>query len=131
MNEAGYKRWTETVWWSEGYEQLWLRQHLPEVQGRRRISGENTPDTDYPRNESEALDASSSRNPVTIKTPASAAQDTVVYLTADSEQELVELKPEETYIIGGICDHNRYKVHFNNHFPTKAHTKQRVLRTSV
>nr|GAT51567.1 predicted protein [Mycena chlorophos] len=34
---------------------------------------------------------------------------TVVYLTADSEEELSELKPEETYIIGGICDHNRLK----------------------
>jgi tRNA (guanine9-N1)-methyltransferase len=33
-----------------------------------------------------------------------------VYLTADSEQELTELKENETYIIGGICDHNRYKV---------------------
>ncbi|KAI5833804.1 hypothetical protein K523DRAFT_397280 [Schizophyllum commune Tattone D] len=33
----------------------------------------------------------------------------VVYLTADSEVELSELKEDETYIIGGICDHNRYK----------------------
>lgn len=107
MNDAGYKRWTETVWWSDGYEQLWLRQHLPEVQGRR-ISEENGLDTN-PTNKSEAADASSFRKPVTIKTPASAAQDAVVYLTADSEHELVELKPEETYIIGGICDHNRYK----------------------
>ena len=35
---------------------------------------------------------------------------TVVYLTADSSDELTELKEGETYIIGGICDHNRYKV---------------------
>lgn len=35
---------------------------------------------------------------------------TVVYLTADTQDELVDLRPEETYIIGGICDHNRYKV---------------------
>ena len=34
----------------------------------------------------------------------------IVYLTADSEQELTELKKHETYIIGGICDHNRHKV---------------------
>ena len=38
------------------------------------------------------------------------ARNSVVYLTADTEDELTELKPEETYIIGGICDHNRYKV---------------------
>jgi tRNA (guanine9-N1)-methyltransferase len=37
--------------------------------------------------------------------------DTVVYLTADSEEELSEIKPEETYIIGGISDlSDRYKV---------------------
>jgi hypothetical protein len=34
----------------------------------------------------------------------------VVYLTADSEEELMELKEGEIYVIGGICDHNRYKV---------------------
>lgn len=33
----------------------------------------------------------------------------VVYLTADSEEELMELKEGEIYVIGGICDHNRYK----------------------
>ncbi|THV08197.1 hypothetical protein K435DRAFT_771760 [Dendrothele bispora CBS 962.96] len=34
---------------------------------------------------------------------------TVVYLTADSEEEIEELESDEIYIIGGICDHNRYK----------------------
>jgi len=33
----------------------------------------------------------------------------VVYLTADAEDELSELKDDEVYIVGGICDHNRYK----------------------
>ncbi|KAJ7098704.1 guanine-1-methyltransferase-domain-containing protein [Mycena belliarum] len=36
-------------------------------------------------------------------------KQTVVYLTADSDEELTELKPDETYVIGGICDHNRLK----------------------
>jgi tRNA (guanine9-N1)-methyltransferase len=37
-------------------------------------------------------------------------RENTVYLTADSKDELVELSEDETYIIGGICDHNRYKV---------------------
>ncbi|KAF8530904.1 guanine-1-methyltransferase-domain-containing protein [Gautieria morchelliformis] len=41
----------------------------------------------------------------------SATQETVVYLTGDADEELHELKEGETYIIGGICDHNRYKAH--------------------
>lgn len=42
-------------------------------------------------------------------TPA-CTQESVVYLTGDAEDELEELKEGETYIIGGICDHNRYKA---------------------
>ena len=38
----------------------------------------------------------------------------IVYLTADSLDELLELNEGETYIIGGICDHNRYKVSTQN-----------------
>jgi tRNA (guanine9-N1)-methyltransferase len=34
----------------------------------------------------------------------------IVYLTADSTEELEELLPDETYIIGAIVDRNRYKV---------------------
>ncbi|KAJ7771104.1 guanine-1-methyltransferase-domain-containing protein [Mycena maculata] len=65
MSDAGYTRWVNAEWWTEGYERLWA---------------------DDP-----------------------AIKQTVVYLTADSDDELTELRPDETYVIGGICDHNRLK----------------------
>lgn len=46
------------------------------------------------------------------KGPQTAPRENVVYLTADASDELTELKEDETYIIGGIVDHNRYKVRF-------------------
>ena len=96
MNNAAYKRWTEAEWWTEGYEHLWTLSERP-VEGQ-------APDMV----ESEVLGSTSSLSNTRVQ--AKSSQDTVIYLTADSEEELLELKPEETYIIGGICDHNRYKV---------------------
>lgn len=46
-----------------------------------------------------------------------ARRTSVVYLTADSEEELIELKEGEIYVIGGICDHNRYKVCIYSRYP--------------
>ncbi|KAF5363931.1 hypothetical protein D9756_000279 [Leucocoprinus leucothites] len=80
LNDAGYKRWTKTEWWTEGYERLWEAK------------------SDTPQTEGEVS-----------KMPIICAKETIVYLTADSNEELSELKPDETYIIGGIVDHNRYK----------------------
>ena len=37
------------------------------------------------------------------------SKDKIVYLTADSENEVNELKGSEVYIIGGIVDRNRFK----------------------
>lgn len=37
-------------------------------------------------------------------------KENVVYLTADSTEELEELSEGKSYVIGGIVDHNRYKV---------------------
>ncbi|KAG8723102.1 tRNA (guanine(9)-N(1))-methyltransferase [Ceratobasidium sp. 428] len=43
------------------------------------------------------------------QTRASCRRESVVYLTADAEDELLELQEGETYVIGGIVDRNRYK----------------------
>ena len=105
MNDAGYRRWAGTEWWSESYERLW----------------QESKDT-APEAAMGAGDSSGSADGVVAKEEAQGAravapQESVVYLTADSPEELEELKEGETYIIGGICDHNRYKVR-----PTRVHT---------
>ncbi|KAI5893630.1 uncharacterized protein SCHCODRAFT_02622319 [Schizophyllum commune H4-8] len=85
------------------------------------VAASSTEDTSAPATESTPAAPESTtdgtrapRRPKGPRAPASqprasAPQSSVVYLTADSEVELNELKEDETYIIGGICDHNRYK----------------------
>jgi tRNA (guanine9-N1)-methyltransferase len=85
LGDAGYKRWIGAVWWSDSYERLW--------KGK----------------ESELDENEIRETPAASLGPQTEIQS-VVYLTADSSEELTELKEGETYIIGGICDHNRYKV---------------------
>ncbi|KAH9006863.1 guanine-1-methyltransferase-domain-containing protein [Lactarius hatsudake] len=57
----------------------------------------------------ESYDKLWTRDPTEAQLPIPVSRDRVVYLTADSSEVLEELKEGETYIIGGICDHNRYK----------------------
>ncbi|KAH7887482.1 guanine-1-methyltransferase-domain-containing protein [Phlebopus sp. FC_14] len=87
INEAGYRRWSSTEWWEESYEHIWTTTcQLGQLSdGANNQSGPNS------------------------KANSDTLRETIVYLTADSEEELLELKEGETYIIGGICDHNRYK----------------------
>jgi tRNA (guanine9-N1)-methyltransferase len=101
MGNASYRRWSNTQWWTEGYDRLWLAE------------GTSTAQATVTSNEEEHENhvASGAQPPINeVNSDPEAIRQTVVYLTADSEEELTELKPDETYIIGGICDHNRYKV---------------------
>ena len=104
MNDAAYKRWVNTEWWHEGYERLWQAQGVPQSIIEIRLSAKT--DNGNPGEQATLEDKPSGGVP---QTPTQQQHD-VIYLTADSEEELTDLKPEETYIIGGICDHNRYKV---------------------
>lgn len=87
MNDAGYRRWSRTEWWGEGYDRLWT-----EPCQTSQLPGEET----------------NMQGSLTLASQADRRK--IVYLTADSSEELLELNEGETYIIGGICDHNRYKV---------------------
>jgi len=106
MGDAGYKRWTNAKWWSESYSRLWENEDIAQS------DAETSPlrPTD---GEKEVLFVSVSATTSSMATRThprnNTPKSTVVYLTADSEDELSELRPDETYIIGGICDHNRYK----------------------
>ena len=87
QNDASYRRWANTEWWEGGYEGLWL-------------------------NNSEDVEQQDDKEGLSDNNDCRSRSDkaNVVYLTADSSEELNELKEDETYVLGGICDHNRYKV---------------------
>jgi tRNA (guanine9-N1)-methyltransferase len=134
LGDASYKRWPSAQWTSESYEKLWGTDEFAEpseatttARGPLLTGNDSTSQNDsdamalsvVPENTgtdlvsqpvtdaaSEAV-ASSSTQP---NAPPKLAKSSVVYLTADTEDELTELRPDETYIIGGIVDHNRYKV---------------------
>lgn len=116
LSNAAYKRWHDTEWWEDSYEKLWEGE-------------EQQPSTSdvlsEPAGSAVEAPALTTSDPAQVKptaenfrklskNPQRASRESVVYLTADSIDELTELKEGETYIIGGICDHNRYKVRFSS-----------------
>jgi tRNA (guanine9-N1)-methyltransferase len=103
LNDAGYKRWAGTEWWAEGYERLWIQITAGSAPGDGESSGGAATEDDRAEDNEDDNDPEK-----LLATPVS--QDRVVYLTADSTEVLEELKEGETYVIGGLCDHNRYKV---------------------
>ncbi|KAF8505730.1 guanine-1-methyltransferase-domain-containing protein [Russula emetica] len=102
LNDAGYKRWAGTEWWAEGYERLWVQTSAGSAPGDGESSGGAATGDDREEDNEDDNDPEK-----LLATPVS--RDRVVYLTADSTEVLEELKEGETYVIGGLCDHNRYK----------------------
>ncbi|KAF8165668.1 guanine-1-methyltransferase-domain-containing protein [Crassisporium funariophilum] len=112
MGDAGYKRWTNTKWWPESYDRLWAGQGSVPVADAELSVGHGGLSSTTETSRGEGFASTSTSVESIAKHPAHAGystQNSVVYLTADSEEELTELRADETYIIGGICDHNRYK----------------------
>lgn len=98
LSDASYKRWANTEWWAQGYDRLWSEEDADVIAGAKG------------------------------KSRSSSEKDKVIYLTADAENELEELKEGETYIIGGICDHNRYKVSIFDIFTIIQLQQHRILQ---
>lgn len=115
MGDASYKRWTNTTWWLEGYSRLWETEEdipQPDKETEHIQTDLTSANREKEGPSGSAITLSEAATLTHPKNIQNKTQKSTIYLTADSEDELSELKPDETYIIGGICDHNRYKVTF-------------------
>jgi tRNA (guanine9-N1)-methyltransferase len=65
---------------------------------------------DHGSQEPDASSSSSSAPKLQLPETISPETHSLVYLSADAEEELETLSENEIYIIGGIVDKNRYKV---------------------
>jgi len=82
--DSAYLRWQNVEWLDSGYNTLYkLEQSGGMPEAPYKDNGMNKADMFH--------------------------QSQLVYLTADADEELDELKEGEAYILGGIVDHNRYK----------------------
>lgn len=134
INDGSYRRWRETEWWEEDIDALWNSPPQPTEEPPPDVALDERPQPTEPESSNSKAEtaepspptlnnvpptASSStssrprpRNRQTrgAQTRSSCSQESVVYLTADAQDELLELKQGETYIIGGLVDRNRHKV---------------------
>jgi tRNA (guanine9-N1)-methyltransferase len=136
VNDASYRRWKGAEWWTEDIDGLWNQSTEQQAQ-EMTVDEPVPPDGGATAPHEQEVTEPTSTNagpeneertsaPVPVpstrgkprrprggpppQTRASCSRESVVYLTADADEELLELKEGETYVIGGIVDRNRYKV---------------------
>ncbi|KAH6914780.1 guanine-1-methyltransferase-domain-containing protein [Coprinopsis sp. MPI-PUGE-AT-0042] len=103
IGDASHRRWSKTEWWTEGLERLWSDSPAAvsssEIASGTALAGEGPGPSS----------GTAAKFPFEGLPSSEDIRQKVVYLTADCDEELTELKPDEIYVIGGIVDHNRYK----------------------
>ena len=107
MTKWGYERWTRSHWSAESLGDLSRafsssKHDLASVTNTISLPAENVDHIN--------IQASEHDQSRPILPPTFTATHSLVYLSADSPNELATLSEDEIYIIGGMVDRNRHKV---------------------
>lgn len=98
---ANHENWKGVEWWENGYEGLYEALSAGAMEG---VEGEGADGN---------AQASSSKIALGHRKGeprSTAAQSDIIYLTGDSPNILHTIDKGKTYVLGGIVDHNRYKL---------------------
>lgn len=101
--KGDYLRWKGLQVSEKPIEDLWSASEAPSV----------LPDTTEKQTEV-STSTQSEINVQTHEIECRIRKEDVIYLTADSEYTLSTLEEGKSYIIGGIVDHNKYKVRLDH-----------------
>ncbi|ORY28623.1 guanine-1-methyltransferase-domain-containing protein [Naematelia encephala] len=135
MRKSNWEKWTRSSWWGLGLDELVkaFKDHPDHIQSDSFTPTDTKPsETDLMMNSSTALNtdrsaANGKGNPSDLIGDGTdtdlllsnlshphlpspfTSKYKLVYLSADSEEELTTLSEDEIYIIGGLVDRNRFK----------------------
>ncbi|OCF75178.1 hypothetical protein I204_04029 [Kwoniella mangroviensis CBS 8886] len=116
MIDRNWDRWSRSHWWKEDVGVLHSMLSSDEESKRQDKIGmqiDNIPDQETETEDKSDQDKSSQlqshlTGPI-LPPGLTANKHTLIYLSADAEEELETLDESHIYIIGGIVDRNRYK----------------------
>ena len=113
MKGREWARWNRMSWREQGLEEV--AQALSGLAASAEHTAQNgdAPSEEIEQGQAEeaaGVDEQKRTLSGPILPPTVRPDHTLVYLSADSDEELTTLREDEIYIVGGIVDRNRYKV---------------------
>jgi tRNA (guanine9-N1)-methyltransferase len=106
MEKANWEKWTRSHWSPEGLDGI-VKAERARSEAQPEASNSGSPSVVLPLSTSAPSGSSTpAPNPDSLPWPPRR----IVYLSADAEDELTTLSPDDVYVIGGIVDRNRHKV---------------------